>query len=203
MSELKSGIYKITINDYYIYIGQSVDIKCRWSNHLSKLKQNKHHNKKLQNVFNKYSDSIKFQIIEECSVDELDEREIFYIQQFKSYNTNYILNMSVGGDCKWRKYATKEEAEAARKQWYIDHKEKSRQYNTQYYQNNRNYFKYYCRQKGILSKKEKFEKRYNLSRPLTNKEWDTWRNTKNNQKPYAIKFLQSLPNITFTLPTKS
>lgn len=32
-----TGIYKITINDHYIYIGQSVDIENRWRQHLSTL----------------------------------------------------------------------------------------------------------------------------------------------------------------------
>ena len=117
-----TGIYKITINDYYIYIGQSVNIERRWSAHLNELKQNKHCNKKLQNVYNKYPDSVKFQILEECDIDELDEREMFYIKQFDTYNSDYGLNMNLGGDSN-RKYKTKEEAEVARKQWYENNKE--------------------------------------------------------------------------------
>lgn len=119
--------------------------------------------------------------------------------------------MSIGGDSGCRKYKTIEEAETANKEhaklyyqdnkdkWkqrYQDNKDKIREYNKQY--NNQ-----YKKQKGMLSHSErrklKFEKRYNLSRPLTNKEWDTWRNTKNKFKRYVIKFLKSLPNITFTI----
>lgn len=296
MNKLKSGIYKITINDYYIYIGQSVDVNSRWNGHLNELKQNKHYNKKLQNVFNKYQDKIKFEIIEECDVNKLDEREMYWIDYYRTFNTNHGLNMSVGGDSGHRKYRTRKEAEVAalekRKEYYKVHKKEISEYHKQYYDdnieklkvkskqwhiNNKDYFKqyskthekelkvkskqyyddnkeklreyskqwhinnkdeikqyykqyhqdnkerirqqyrqwyqenndkilakrkHYRRQKGILSCKEKFEKRYNLSRPLTNKEWDTWCNTKNKGKPYAIKFLQSLPNLTFTIPPK-
>lgn len=44
-----TGIYKITINDHYIYIGQSVDIENRWRQHLTTLQNHKHSNYKLQN----------------------------------------------------------------------------------------------------------------------------------------------------------
>lgn len=236
-----TGIYKITINDYYIYIGQSVDIENRWNGHLSELKQNKHCNKKLQSVFNKYPDSIKFEIIEECDVEKLDDKEMFYIEQFKSFNTKHGLNMSIGGDRGNRKYRTREEAEAAnkenQKQWYqynkdyfkqynrqryIDNRDRCRDYNKQYHQDNREKFKQwyqahkeYCkqhnkqyrRQKGILSWKEKFEKRYNLSRPLTNEEWNIWLTDKsisgNHDKLHANKFLNTLPNLIFTVPSKN
>lgn len=233
MNEFKSGIYKITINDFYIYIGQSVDIERRWNDHLYELKHNKHCNKKFQSVFNKHSDNIKFEIIEECNVDKLDEREMFYIEQFKSYNNKHGLNMSIGGDCGSRKYKTREEAEAAKKeyfkqyrqdnkeylevkfkQYYQDNKEHLKQYHKQWYQDNKDVIKEKIKvifkqwyqdnkkQKGILSKKERFESRYNLSRPLTNKEWNIWRTDKSisgsHNKCYAIKFLKSLPNITFT-----
>lgn len=190
-----TGIYKITINDYYIYVGQSACVENRWNGHLNELKRNKHCNKKLQNTFNKHSDNIKFEIVEECDVNRLDEREIYWINYYRSYGAKHGLNMSMGGDCGCRKYRTKEEAEVAKKQWYIDHKEESRQYDTQY-----------RRQKGMLSWKERFEKRYNLSRPLTDDEWNIWITDKSisgsHDKFYVIKYLKSLPNLTFTIPPK-
>ena len=232
--QAKSGIYKITINDYYIYIGQSVDVKIRWSSHLNILKHNKHCNKKLQNVFNKYPDKIKFEILEHCDVDKLDEREMYWIDHYKSYNTEWGLNMDLGGSSH-RKYKTIKEAEAAalekrkeyhkvhkerfkqygkeyRKQWYVNNKKELKVKSKQYYQDNKEkckerakqYYQDIKKQKGILSyferRKLQFETRYNLSRPLTDEEWNIWKNTKNNQQPYAIKFLKSLSNLTFTLP---
>lgn len=234
----KSGIYKITINDYYVYIGQSVDIKSRWNGHLRALKENTHNNIKFQNVYNKYPDKIKFEVIEECNVDELDKREMFYIEQFNTFNTRHGLNLSIGGDSN-RKYKTREEAEVAalerHKQWYennkdrikecdrqryqdnkdelkikskqyrITHKKELKEYDKQHYQDNKEKFKESRRKRGVMSRSQRhklsFEKRYNLSRPLTDEEWNAWSTDKSisgsYSKFYAIKFLQSLPNITF------
>lgn len=240
MSQFKSGIYKITINDYYIYIGQSVDVKRRWSSHLNELKQNKHYNKKFQSVFNKYSDKIKYEVVEYCDVDKLDEREMYWISYYGTSNTNHGLNMGIGGDSN-RKFWTKEESEAAaleaRKKYYNDNIEKLREYSTQWYNNNKEKIKKYNkeyhiknkekilsyvkqyqqqhreeirRKRGILTRFERyklrFEKRYNCSRPLTSEEWNTWRTDKsvsgNYSKENAIRYLKTLSNITFTIPTK-
>ena len=49
-----NGIYKIEskIKPNQIYIGSAVNVRVRWSNHLSKLNKNKHENPKLQNHYN-------------------------------------------------------------------------------------------------------------------------------------------------------
>lgn len=210
--EAKSGIYKITINDYYIYIGQSNCLRYRINIHIKNLKDNKHCNKKFQNVFNKYPNTIKFEVIEYCDIDMLDEREMFYIDYYKSYNTKHGLNMSIGGDCGCRKYKTKEEVKAVKKErfekWYRDNKEYYKKYNKQYRENNKDRCKEKCkeyrRKKGVLSKKERFEKHYSLNRALTNEEWNIWRTDKSisgsHDKPYAIKYLKTLPNLTFVVP---
>lgn len=75
-----SGIYKITSPTNRIYIGQSIDIQKRiWrymSNHGAKTQY------KLHNSLKKYGwDAHKFEIIEECSIDLLNERERFW-QEF-------------------------------------------------------------------------------------------------------------------------
>lgn len=49
-----SGIYKITnIKNGSVYIGESIDISRRWETHFRDLKNNTHHNYKLQNDCNK------------------------------------------------------------------------------------------------------------------------------------------------------
>ena len=103
-----TGIYKITINDYYIYIGQSVDIENRWRQHLTTLQNHKHSNYKLQNIYDKFSDKIKFETIEECDESELNDKEVFYIEQFNTFNSDYGLNLCLGGNSH-RKYKTQEE----------------------------------------------------------------------------------------------
>lgn len=40
-------------------------------------------------------ENFDFEIIEECPIEELDEKEIYYIKLFDSYNTGY--NNTYGG----------------------------------------------------------------------------------------------------------
>lgn len=76
-----SGIYKITnIVNNKIYIGSSRNIKNRWFKHTALLRHNKHENKHLQNAWNKYGEeNFKFEIVEQCEVEELLIREQFYL----------------------------------------------------------------------------------------------------------------------------
>ena len=76
-----SGIYKIQSlkKPSRCYIGSAVNIGKRWVNHLSDLKNNNHHNRILQNHFNKYGESdLVFIIIEPCFPEFLYELEIAY-----------------------------------------------------------------------------------------------------------------------------
>jgi len=85
------GIYKIQniLNDK-VYIGSSIHIMNRWSRHRSDLEKNRSTSNKLQNSYNKNGkDNFKFSIIEECSIDDLLEREQLYIDLFDSYNKGY------------------------------------------------------------------------------------------------------------------
>lgn len=86
------GIYKITnkINNK-IYIGQSIDIKRRWSEHKSRAneKDTNCYNKPLYRSIRKYGiENFNFEIIEECKVEELNEKEKYYIQLFNSLIPN-------------------------------------------------------------------------------------------------------------------
>lgn len=91
------GIYKIqNLFNNKVYIGQSVDIEKRWSTHKAELKNNHHHNTYLQNAWNKYGEkSFEFSIIEECTMHQLDQREIYWIAKFNSYENGY--NLTSGG----------------------------------------------------------------------------------------------------------
>lgn len=94
-SDQMIGIYKITNNiNGHCYIGQSVDIKTRWHHHRNYPVENS--NYPLYLAFKKYGlDNFSFEIVEECEISELDEKEIFYIQQFNSYENGY--NQTLGG----------------------------------------------------------------------------------------------------------
>lgn len=92
------GIYKISfLNSDRYYIGQSINIKNRIKYHKSNLKSDKHYNKKLQRTYNKYGvNSMSFEILENCTQQELNKLELFYINKYNSYHNG--LNCSIGGD---------------------------------------------------------------------------------------------------------
>lgn len=93
------GIYKITSPTNKIYIGQSVDIERRWNNHKSMPISDKGH--LLYNSFLSHGvDSHKFEILERCSKEMLNEREIYYIEKYQTFDTEHGLNLTKGGDSK-------------------------------------------------------------------------------------------------------
>ena len=94
---MQSGIYCILNNvNNKRYIGQSQDINLRWKKHKDALNTGKQENKYLQNAWNKYGEcSFDFFIIEECSVEDLNKREIYWINYYDSMNNGY--NLCEGG----------------------------------------------------------------------------------------------------------
>lgn len=82
------GIYKITSPTQRVYIGQSVNISLRlkYYSSLSCKKQ-----PKLFNSLQKYGwEQHKFEIIEECSLEQLDERETYWKQiELDKVNNNW------------------------------------------------------------------------------------------------------------------
>jgi group I intron endonuclease len=95
-----TGIYKIVnkINNK-IYVGQAFNLYDRWKyGHIWSLKNNRHSNIHLQKSYNKYGeDNFYFEIIEECTLEELNEKEIYWISYFKSSIRLYGYNMTEGG----------------------------------------------------------------------------------------------------------
>lgn len=100
---MNCGIYciKNLINNK-VYIGKTNDLQSRWKNHLFVLRANTHSNKHLQTAFNKYGES-NFEFIVLLSFnyfnnDELNQLEIQYIEQYKSYINTFGYNKTLGGD---------------------------------------------------------------------------------------------------------
>lgn len=93
-----SCIYKITnLINGKVYIGQTISsIKHRWNSH----KNSWHSNKRccaLYNAFDKYGiDNFIIEEIEACEVNQLNEREIYWIDYYNSFNEGY--NLTRGGD---------------------------------------------------------------------------------------------------------
>ncbi len=96
-----SGIYKITnIINGKVYIGQSCHINRRFMEHVSALTHNSCYNKHLQRSWNKYGqDAFRFEIVEECPVELLNEREMHYVQVFDSKLNGYN-QTDGGGGCR-------------------------------------------------------------------------------------------------------
>ena len=91
------GIYMIrnTINEK-VYIGQAKDIYHRWSTHRTELNADRHANIHLQGAWKLYKpESFEFSVLEECSEDELNEKEQYYIDLYDAYEHGY--NMDRGG----------------------------------------------------------------------------------------------------------
>lgn len=87
---MNSGIYQIrNLINSHIYIGSSCDLNLRQKDHFRHLRYGTHHNKYLQNAYNKYGeDQFVFEILEYCDKNELIIREQWYID---SWNPEYNL----------------------------------------------------------------------------------------------------------------
>lgn len=97
-SDAICGIYKITNNvNGKVYIGQSVNIKARWKDHIHALNRGSSRCALLQRAWNKYKqENFSFEILELCSEDMLDAVEMKYIDFYDSHNNGY--NIESGGN---------------------------------------------------------------------------------------------------------
>lgn len=93
----KAGIYQIvnTINNKR-YIGQAQKIRTRNLKHKRLLQKKCHPNKHLQSAWNKYgADVFDFQVIEYCTIEELDEKERYYIYKYQANNKDFGYNIRI------------------------------------------------------------------------------------------------------------
>lgn len=89
------GIYRVTneINGK-VFIGHSTDITRRFREY----KYRKNPRNSIEEAITKYGlENFKFELIEECSIDNLNNREVYYIRKFDSMNPDHGYNNIVGG----------------------------------------------------------------------------------------------------------
>lgn len=131
-----SGIYKWTSPNGKSYIGQAQNLKKRKREFLTKeIYTSK--GSAIDNARHKYKDFTKwsYEILEECAVEELNEKEIYWIAFYNTYNDGY--NSTIGGDStkgrkmeEWQKEICRKTLQKTRESgkldnWYKSEKLKS------------------------------------------------------------------------------
>lgn len=94
-------IYCITNNvNNKKYIGKTLKtVEKRWKEHLNDYKKQRHEKRALYDAMKKYGvENFQVETIGEFPNEILEEKEIFYIQKFKTYHFGY--NLTYGGDGK-------------------------------------------------------------------------------------------------------
>lgn len=94
------GIYKIeNLITHQVYIGKSLSINKRIHDHKYCLNNNKHINSYLQNSWNKYGENnFIFVILEECSEENINEREKYWINFYGGADSKQNYNVLIGGE---------------------------------------------------------------------------------------------------------
>lgn len=90
-------IIKNTVNDK-VYVGQTkVSLKLRFQNHLSAARNGKDYI--IGKAIRKYGeDKFYIELLKECTVEELNEREKYWIAFFNSTDNRFGYNISIGGN---------------------------------------------------------------------------------------------------------
>lgn len=105
------------------YVGKTADLMRRSKDHFRLLSKSIHTNVRLQAAANKHGlENLVFEIVETCiSADSVNDREMYWIRYYDSFNTGY--NLTEGGEkdttthtkpCTWNGIEYRSISEAAR-----------------------------------------------------------------------------------------
>lgn len=93
------GIYKITnLTNNKVYIGQSRNIQQRFATHRSRAfnQNSEDYNKYLYRAIRKYGlDNFSFEVIEQCSIEQLNEKEKYWIIYYNAENSDFGYNQTL------------------------------------------------------------------------------------------------------------
>lgn len=81
------GIYIIKSPSGKAYVGSSRRLPFRRTRHFYELRQKTHHCEPLQRAWNKYEGNLQFHIIENCNENERNDREQFWIDNWRFFCT--------------------------------------------------------------------------------------------------------------------
>ena len=101
---MTSGIYVIKNHvSGKVYVGQSANLKRRFSTHKRQLRKGEHYNTHLQSAFIKYGEkAFTIEVLCECERSELDDLECYYIDKFDSTNPKKGYNKRSGGQSNYK-----------------------------------------------------------------------------------------------------
>lgn len=117
------GIYKITNPIGQVYIGQSKILRKRISSHKYFFQKNGAKWGKLYLCFENYGfENHIIEIIEECSMEDLDKRELFYQEKYNSVvnGLNSVLNKGCKGKNKYSEISKLKMSSSAKNKIFTD-----------------------------------------------------------------------------------
>lgn len=73
------------------YIGQSIDSKKRWAQHVNELRKGKHHSHKLQEAYWNFGEScLRFEVLEnDIDISDMTSREAYWMKEHEGYTKGF------------------------------------------------------------------------------------------------------------------
>src|SRR3990167_2878404 len=116
------GIYQIlNVITGDCYVGKSVAIRQRWSQHKSELRSGRHGNQILTNVWRKYGvGALEFRLVMECGPAYLGQAEAYWAHYFRVDGSNLPRYNIEDIDENGCKIVTEETKEKQRQSWTLE-----------------------------------------------------------------------------------